>query len=135
MKRSAPLRRTTPIRRRPARRPSAYRTRERDFEFMGWVRRQPCIVRAIPPDPNRLTPCGGFVEADHLGARPLGRKADDRTCAPLCRQHHRERSDHSGAFRNLVQAELRAWRALALDLVAREWDALLPLTALGIVPC
>lgn len=85
---------------------------------MAWIRRQPCIVRSLPPDPNRLTPCSGRVEADHLGSRGIGRKADDRTCAPLCQQHHRERTDHSGAFRELGQLELRAWRDQALALVA-----------------
>lgn len=108
---------------RPGKKKSAYKTRERDFEFMGFVRRQPCIVAVLPPDPNRITPCGGYTEADHLGARPVGRKAEDRTCAPLCRDHHRQRTDHSGAFRNLVQAELREWRTKALELVALAWAA------------
>lgn len=103
---------------RPSRRRSTYRRRPRDLEFMAWIRRLPCVVRTLPPDPNRITPCSGPVEADHLGARCLSHKADDRTCAPLCRQHHRERTDHSGAFRSLVQVELRAWRDRVLELVA-----------------
>jgi len=121
VKRSAPLRRSSPLRRRArvrTRRPSSYRRRERDFEFMAWVRRQPCIVRTLPPDPNRLTPCGGRVEADHFGSRGLSRKGHDRTCVPMCTQHHRERSDHHGAFFKLNQLQLREWRGRALELVA-----------------
>lgn len=103
-----------------AKRRSAYRRRPRDLAYMAWIRRLPCVVRALPPDPHRLTPCGGAVEADHLGERALSRKADDRTCAPMCSQHHRERTDHSGAFRDLVREELRIWRRAALDLVAAD---------------
>src|SRR5690606_35074481 len=98
-----------------------YRSRERDYAFMGWVRRQPCIVRELPPDLNRITRCGGRVEADHLGERALGRKADDRTCAPMCSQHHRERSDHHGAFFALDRAALRSWRARVLEVIAARW--------------
>lgn len=87
---------------------------------MAWVRRQPCIVRELPPDPNRITPCSGHVEADHLGARAVGRKADDRTCAPLCRQHHRERTDHHGAFFALDRNALILWRVSVLERVAAE---------------
>lgn len=123
----SPLRRKTPLRRRARltsrpRRASSYRRRERDLPFMAWIRRQACIVRVLPPDPNRLTPCGGRVEADHLGDRALGRKADDRTCAPLCAQHHRERTDHAGAWRDLDRAGARAWSARALEIVA-QWAA------------
>lgn len=113
----------TPLRRRAlrTRRPSTYRSRDRDWGYMGWIRLQPrsrCVALLLPPDPNRITPCSGRIEADHLGERALGRKADDRTCAPICTQHHRERTDHSGAFRELDQAEHRAWRSSALELVA-----------------
>jgi hypothetical protein len=122
VKRRSPLRRKTPLRasaRRRTSRPSSYRRRERDLPYMAWIRRQPCVVRTLPPDPNRLTPCSGRIEADHLGGRALGRKADDRTCISLCSQHHRERSDHAGAWRDLDQAAARAWREKALGLVER----------------
>lgn len=126
LRRGAPIKRGAPMKRsriaaRP-KKPSSYRRRPRDLEYMAWVRRQPCIVRSLPPDPARLTPCSGRVEADHLGQRGLGQKADDRTCAPMCSQHHRERTDHSGAFRDLTQLEQRAWRVRALELVA-SWRA------------
>lgn len=119
------LTRKTPLRRkawlRPRSRTSKYRRRERDVPFMKWVKRQPCAVRADPPDPDRMTPCTGRVEADHLGERGLGQKASDDTCAPLCSQHHRERTDHAGAFFNLTRDQLRLWRARALHRTTVAW--------------
>ena len=120
MKRSTPLRRRTPLRSRSL--TSKYRRRERDVPFMLWIKRQPCVVRELPPDPSRATPCTGEVQADHAGARGLGQKADDRTCIALCRRHHRERTDHSGAFFNLTRDELRLWRAQALNATAIAWS-------------
>lgn len=102
---------------------SKYARRDRDFQFMGWVRLRVCSVRVEPPDPNRApTPCNGPVEADHMGAHGLGQKADDNTCAPLCQQHHRERTDHSGSFRHLTRDEARAWRARAIERTQAAWS-------------
>lgn len=111
------LRRRTPLRRSPmrrGRRRSRYARRPRDLEFMRLVKRLPCSVRVDPPDPQRRTPCRGRVEADHMGERGLGQKADDRTCAPMCEAHHRERTAHSGAFRDLTRDQVRVWRARAI---------------------
>lgn len=151
MKRSTPLARRTPLKRTSLRRdieralreplprrPTRYRRRARDFEFMGWVKRQPCIVRVLPPRDFaytlasrllfardialvRTTPCDGPIEADHAGERGLGRKAADSTCIPLCRGHHRERTDHAGTFRPLTRDELRAWRARAIEHTQAAW--------------
>lgn len=124
MKRSKPLRTRTPLRRttrlRARSKTNSYRKRERDFEFMGFVKRQPCIVRTMPPS-DVHTFCRGRVEADHLGVRGMGQKANDRTCAPLCEGHHRERHDHAGTFRPLTKAELRDWRARAIEHTQTEW--------------
>jgi len=68
---------------------------------MAAVRRLPCSVTIEPPDPARITRCAGDVEADHMGARGVGQKAPDRTCAPMCSAHHR-------------QARLRHWRDRAI---------------------
>lgn len=78
---------------------------------MAWVKTLLCSVEEEWPNVDvRPTTCTGVVEADHMGQRGLGQKADDRTCAPLCTGHHRERTDHSGSFRTLNREEARAWK-------------------------
>lgn len=104
---------------RRGRRRSRYARRDRDLEYMLLVKSLPCAVLTCAPDASRVTPCNGAIEADHMGPRGLGQKASDRTCVPMCEQHHRERTDHCGAFRNLSQAEVRSWRAGALERTGR----------------
>lgn len=106
---------------------TSYSRRERDFDFMGFVKQQPCVVHVLPPpfytsSPRaKATPCSGEVEADHQGAHGLGQKAADDTCVPLCMQHHRERTDHSGTFRSFTRDEARSWRALAIAHTQANW--------------
>lgn len=89
---------------------------------MGWVKTLLCSVEEEPPDAERTpTACSGAVEADHAGDRGLGQKADDTTCIPLCTQHHRERTDHSGAFRHLTREQARAWRTRAIQRTQTMW--------------
>lgn len=107
MKRS-PLRRKTPMRRRSV---SKYRMRVRDIDYMKWVKRQPCAARWFDPDG-----CYGVVEADHAGRRGYGQKADDRTCIPLCTNHHELRGSFHGVFKDWDQARMRAW---LLEVTAR----------------
>jgi len=74
------------------RRRSAYAQRERDTDRMVWIKSQPCcapLIAARATLPVDFGPCDGVVEADHAGARGLGRKAGDDTCIPLCVRHHR----------------------------------------------
>jgi hypothetical protein len=137
VKRSAQLSRSTPLRRSRfmrSNRKSKYRRRERDVERMRWTKRQPCIVRSMPPvhavelggfwdSDHVVTMCSGPVEADHMGERGLGQKADDNTCVPMCRGHHRERTDHSGTFRPLTRDELRAWRARAIEITQAKFTS------------
>ena len=108
------LRRKTPLRSRP-RNPSKYRSRERDTEYMLWVRRQPCAARAL--DPN----CDGHVQADHAGRRSIGRKADDRSCIPLCQKHHTQRASFHGVFRSWSQATMRAWLQMTAAETRNAW--------------
>jgi hypothetical protein len=89
---------------------------------MLFVKSLTCAVSRMPPDPHRVTACSrGPSEADHLGSRGIGQKADDRTCGPMCSQHHRERTDHSGCFRDLDQAALRLWRARVIEDTTKRW--------------
>jgi hypothetical protein len=132
LKRGKPLRRKTWMRSRS--KTNAYRRRERDIDHMLTTKKLPCVCRAVVPGDFaiaaraagaevRITPCGGRVEADHLGARGLGQKADDKSVAPMCQSHHRERTDHNGAFRDLTRDEARAWRAAALDHTQNAWSS------------
>lgn len=115
-----------------ARGDTAYRRRERDFPFMGFVKQQPCIVRELPPflfldsaasaAKYKATPCSAVVEADHAGSRGIGQKAADNTCIPLCSSHHSQRTNHTGVFWLLDQQELRAWRAEAIARTQAAWS-------------
>lgn len=78
--------------------------RVRDRLYLAWIHTQPCCAVGLPGHV-----CGGRIEADHAGERPLGRKADDHTCIALCSQGHRERTDHSGPFKHWSRDEMRAW--------------------------
>lgn len=72
--------------------------------YLAWIHTQPCCAVGLPGHA-----CGGRIEADHAGERPLGRKADDDTCIAICSQGHRERTDHSGPFKHWSRDEMRAW--------------------------
>ncbi len=82
------------------------------------VKKLPCCVRHAPHDllsKNLITPCSGRVEADHAGRHGLGQKADDRTCIPMCRAHHRERTDYRGTFRGFDANDMRRFCAWAIE--------------------
>jgi hypothetical protein len=108
----SPLKRTRMRRRRGS---TKYSRRTRDFEFMGFVKTLLCSVEEEWPNVDqRPTDCGGEIEADHMGDRGLGQKADDRTCAPMCTWHHRERTDHTGSFKHVTRDHERGWRSRAI---------------------
>ncbi len=107
--RRTPLKRTTPLRRKTwmqSRGDTKYRRRPRDLEYMRWIKHQPCCAAGMM---SHKSPCDGPVEADHAGRRGMRQKADDRTCIPLCRKHHRERGSFSGGFRDWDQNGMRLW--------------------------
>jgi hypothetical protein len=106
------MRRKKPLLNRPPR--SKYKRRERDVDYMLWVRKLPCAAREIDER------CDGHVQADHAGRRGMGQKADDRTCIPLCAKHHEQRASFHGPFRDWTQDRMRTW---LLDCIARTQDA------------
>lgn len=110
MKRS-PLKRKTPLRSRSKR--TKYARRPRALGYMQWVKTQPCSVRGNGE-------CGGPVEADHAGARGIGQKAPDATCIPLCRKHHRERTDMHGCFADLGAQAMRIWCDQQIEWTQRD---------------
>lgn len=100
---------------------------ERNFDYMGWIKGQPCALSphglsltGLVDRPGRpawsavLTaagPCSGLVEADHAGLdRGLSQKADDDTCVPLCQHHHQDRTETNGYFATLTLDQRRMWR-------------------------
>lgn len=87
---------------------TSYSERERDFEFMGWIKLQRCILA----DVEGAGPCtrGWCVEADHAGDRGYSQKSHDRETIPLCRKHHRDRTESDGYFRGWSKARKREWR-------------------------
>jgi hypothetical protein len=87
---------------------SHYAKRSRDFSFMSWITAQTCCVCEAQHKPQ-------FSKsyAHHAGQRAFGRKADDRTCIPLCWKHHDRGSSQS--IHTLGKA---FWTAYGLDRVA-----------------
>lgn len=79
--------------------------RVRNRAYLELVHRLPCYALTTVPGHR----CEGPIEADHAGRRPLGRKADDDTCIPLCRLAHRQRTDWSGPFRSWTKIQMREW--------------------------
>lgn len=88
---------------------------------MLWVKTLPCAAREVGLD--SAYPCGGVVEADHAGRRGLGQKASDDTTYPICTQHHRERTDFSGAFKSWTNPQMRAWLAEQVEQTQAAWRA------------
>lgn len=142
VKRGKPLARKTPMKRSPMRRSgrkSKYKRRARDVDFMLWVKKQPCAVRAMmrPRTPARVVSlpaaigtahdtvvallCYGRVQADHAGRRGIGQKADDKTCIPLCEKHHAARNDFTGMFKTWDQAMMRTWLAKQVEETQAEF--------------
>jgi hypothetical protein len=111
MLRRTPLRRKTrlnPRRTKPRRGPI------RDKAFKRLIRSLPCLLFRWPGAGN----CRGRVDPDHLGhdgeIKSTGQQADDTTCVPMCRAHHRQRTDHSGFFADWSDEQREHWRRWAL---------------------
>lgn len=105
MKRTASLKRKTPL--RPKRSKSRRTEQARDPGWLADVRKLPC--RAV--ELERATPCMGRVEAHHAGTRPgIGLKCSDLDVLPVCRGHHDELHSLTGTFKRFDKAKLQAWR-------------------------
>ena len=90
--------------------------RERDFDYMTWVKQQRCLL-------EHEGDCSGVIEADHAGERAGFRRADDRTCISLCSHHHRQRHAAQGIFYSMTKEERREWRREAIRLTQERWEA------------
>lgn len=104
MLRRTPLRRKARLRPRSKR--NSYARRQRDPEYMAFVRRLPCSV-SWPHG------CQGPVEAHHAGERPFGRKAPDWTCLPLCHKAHHDWHSGGSTWKGV---DRRAWASEQIGL-------------------
>ncbi len=96
---------------------SKYAKRERQVDYMLWVKTLPCVARDIDP----AFPCAGVVEADHAGRRGLGRKCSDVETIAICTEHHRQRGDFAGAFKSWNKDRMRGWLEACVLLTQAWW--------------
>lgn len=76
-----------------------------DPDFVAWVRTQRCRLFMNDPCEPRMG-----VDPHHAGKkRGMGMKADDGTCIPLCRKHHRAWHDLALPFRSMTRDQRRSW--------------------------
>ena len=67
----------------PAKHVNSYRRRKRWPEFMAWIKTKGCVVCSARP-----------CDAAHTEDMPgMSHKGDDRTCIPLCKEHHQAGKD------------------------------------------
>jgi hypothetical protein len=83
---------------------SKYSRRTRDYAYMAWVKTLDCCVAR---ELNTYSFCRWPIEADHAWNDGMGRKCQDRFTVPLCREHHRQKHDHSGYFASLDKMATR----------------------------
>lgn len=89
-------------------RTTRYRRRERNFAHMAAVRQLPCAART-------LGGCFGPIECHHAGRRFVGMKCPDTETTPMCQQHHRQFTDHTGPFKTWTREERRTWQDEAIE--------------------
>jgi hypothetical protein len=98
----------TPLKRKTRLRPRSATKKKpaRDFEYMAWVKTQPCTAHQIDG-----RECYGPIHAHHAGERPgIGLKAADDTCIALCQYHHACLHSRQGPFKTAHRAQMRAWQ-------------------------
>lgn len=103
-----------PMRRKP--RSTSYSRRERDTDYMLWIKQRTCSVgqgaEPVAFDLWRggtIDECQRGIEAHHAGVHGLGNKAADDTCIPLCDHHHDALTDRSGCFAGWPRGAVKQW--------------------------
>jgi hypothetical protein len=93
----------------------------RDEAFKEFVRGLGCLLEGV-------TACdwSECSDPDHAGGLRAGsgkgQKADDTTCIPLCRKHHRERQEFGGYFKGWDKERMHAWCDAAIDATQLAYD-------------
>ena len=83
--------------------------------FLQWLRGRDCVW-------NKLSPCGGKMEAQHLdfaGGKGIATKVSDRYALPCCSHHHGEQ--HRRGWSTFLAAH-EVSRELALKSAAIFWN-------------
>ncbi len=128
MKRSSPLRRVSPMKRRKkttvkgaspgarvsrtTRTTSSRGSRVRDEEYLKLVRQLECSWNRSEywMHDAHMDWCRGPVHAHHAGKRPgTGLKCSDYETHPFCMRHHHDWHSGSGPFKGWTKAERREW--------------------------
>jgi hypothetical protein len=104
MKRSKPLARKAPIRRRPPRRLKGPGS---DPAYLESVRSLPCVAR-------QLGAYWGPTHAHH--ALGIAHKRDDSTAVPICMTHYSHWRDHNGVFTLWSRDKRQEFALLAIGL-------------------
>lgn len=89
-----------------------YSRRPRDFEYMGWTKRQPCVV----PQPHVCRPfADGRVQAMHTGPesgpKAKSHKGPDHRCLPGCLHGHKAFDQYRGPFKGWSYERRQRWVA------------------------
>lgn len=70
---------------------------------MAFIAKQPCHLACTGK-------CEGRVQVDHAGNHGMGQRSRDDETIPLCRKHHRQRTDYRGYFKDWNGEQMREWR-------------------------
>ena len=101
---------------------TAYAKRDRDFDYMGWVKWQRCCVAVEMGSDEYCS--GGFADADHAGGRGLGVKCPDDETIPMCATHHAQRTTYRGYFDGWVADQMRTWLDYWINRTRQRWLAI-----------
>jgi hypothetical protein len=89
---------------------------------VAWVRSLPCLLHGHAGHVCERSPgAEQLVEAHHAGKRPHNRKADDRTCIPLCGRAHSEWNHGSGWCKDMDKYDRREWAAFAVAKIQMQY--------------
>lgn len=116
MKRSKPLRRGGPIRRKRTRR--VERKTPEEQAYTTYVHTRPCVgVRSFQGGMSGVQPhrCEGAIQQSHgrnlHGVTGLGLKPNDLDSVPMCAGLHAQWEQRAGRFEGWSKEERRAWFA------------------------
>lgn len=87
---------------------AAMREATESWEYLGWVKRQPCAIAGC-----ERRPC----DAHHsTHGRGLSQKTDDFHSIPLCALHHHDFHAATGHFKTWLKAQRRDWQDRQVEL-------------------